>query len=146
MYTYTVLNRCHSLLAHHLRRHIGRHRRQPERFISIDVLKRISATSRLRSEVNRYISSAGSFIILQGINLVSVRAKDEGEVPVRSRVYRFQWQVKYRHWRNYRARKNDFRRRQFLEKKKLGSFGLSWRMGGRFSTKCMYKHVGRNTN
>ena len=69
--------------------------------------------SRLRSEVNRYTSSAGSFIILQGINLVSVRTEAEGEGggPARSRVYRFQWQVKYRYWRNYRARKNDFRRR-----------------------------------
>jgi len=33
--------------------------------------------SRLRSEVNRYTSSAGSFIILQGINLVSVRVEGE---------------------------------------------------------------------
>lgn len=32
-----------------------------------------------RSEVNRYTSSAGSFIILQGINLVSVRAAGEEE-------------------------------------------------------------------
>lgn len=105
--------------------------------------------SRLRGGVNRYTSSVGSFIILQGINLVSVRGEIEGGGGVpRSRVYRFQWQVKYRHWRNYRARKNDFRRRQFLGGKKNYGVsvyrcvrGKSW-----FSTKCMYKHVARNTN
>lgn len=43
----------------------------------------------------RYTSSAGSFIILQSINLVSVRVEGE-RVYVGSRVYRFQWQVKYR--------------------------------------------------
>lgn len=53
-------------------------RRQPERFVSIDVLKRISATRGFRTEVNRYTSSAGSFIIPQGINLVSVRVVTEG--------------------------------------------------------------------
>lgn len=45
---------------------------------AIRLYRRFKEYRRLRSEVNRYTSSAGSFIILQGINLVSVRAEGEG--------------------------------------------------------------------
>lgn len=102
--------------------------------------------SRLRSEVNRYTSSASSFIILQGINLVSVRTEDEGERYLFGHVctaFSGRW--------NIATGETIGRERMTFEggsfSKKLDGFGLAWHTGwSRFSTKCMYKHVKRNTN